>query len=114
MISSQKGVGAVASARGRFALGWAGRGALILVPLVSVGLLSPVPSVVLAARHRRRADWAAVAGFTLTWVLWVAVLTEWPDGGTGLEFAATFVLFVVNTVGAALHCLLAWSPRPQH
>ena len=102
VISSQKdaGVGAVDAARSRYALSWASRAALGLVPVISVGLLSPVPSVVIAARHRRRADWVALAGFTLTWVLWVAALAEWPDGGTGLEFAATFVLLIVNTVGA--------------
>ena len=114
MTSLQKGRGSTEGVgRGKYVVKWVSRCLLALVPLGSVGLLCPVPSAVVAARRRRRADWVAFAGFTVLWLLWIADLAESPDGGTGLAFAGIFVLLVVSTVGAALHSLLAWSDRPQ-
>src|SRR5437899_2178701 len=59
--------------RRRAVLRWVSRGLLALVPLGSLGLLCPVPSAVLAARRRGRADWVAFAGFTVLWVVWAGM-----------------------------------------
>ena len=113
MLSSRRDASTLASdaAQNRSLLGWATRIFLILVPVWSVGLLSPVPSLLLAVRRHKPADWAAFAGFTVAWMLWVTVLAYWPDEGSGVQFAGSFMLLMVHTVGAALHCALTITDR---
>lgn len=80
---------------------------LAAVPVVTLGMLSFVPSLVIAARRRRAGDWAAFAGFAATnvaWVLWAALT---PEETRGAEFAADLLLVLVSTLGAAAHGLLA-------
>ncbi|THA22996.1 hypothetical protein E6R18_31555 [Streptomyces sp. A1277] len=89
---------------------------LAAVPVVTLGMLSFVPSLVIAARRRRAGDWAALAGFAaanVAWVLWAALT---PEETRGAEFAADLLLVLVTTLGAAAHALFAgvpWRmPRP--
>lgn len=80
---------------------------LAAVPVVTLGMLSFVPSLVIAARRRRPGDWAAFAGFAAAdaaWVLWAALT---PEETRGAEFAADLLLVLVTTLGAAAHGLLA-------
>ncbi|MGH1555887.1 hypothetical protein ACRAWF_40845 [Streptomyces sp. L7] len=42
-----------------------------MLPVVSLGLLCPVPSLVLALRRRTRADWLAFGGFTAVLAAWI-------------------------------------------
>lgn len=87
---------------------------MALIPIASLGLLAPAPSLVLAARHRNQADWAVFGAFTLAWLMWIAALIAWPDGGTGVEFAATALLLALTTGGAAMHYLLSSIHRSTH
>ncbi|MFE9782372.1 hypothetical protein ACFYPA_30020 [Streptomyces sp. NPDC005775] len=80
---------------------------LAAVPVVTLGMLSFVPSLAIAARRRRAGDWAAFAGFAaanVAWVLWAALT---PEETRGAEFAADLLLVLVATLGAAAHGLLA-------
>ncbi|MER6118601.1 hypothetical protein E6R60_20705 [Streptomyces sp. A0642] len=84
---------------------------LAAVPLVTLGMLSFVPSLAIAARRRRAVDWAAFAGFAAAnaaWVIWAALT---PEETRGAEFAADLLLVLVTTLGAAAHALFAWAPR---
>lgn len=46
------------------------RAGFAVLPVVSLGLLCPVPSLVLALRRRRPADWPALAGFSAVLAAW--------------------------------------------
>ncbi|RPK49674.1 hypothetical protein EES39_07105 [Streptomyces sp. ADI92-24] len=84
---------------------------LAAVPLATLGMLSFVPSLVVAARRRRAADWLVCAGFTagnVAWVIWAALT---PAETRGAEFAADLLLVLVTTLGAAAHVLFAGSGR---
>ncbi|MCS0637854.1 hypothetical protein NX801_19740 [Streptomyces sp. LP05-1] len=78
---------------------------LALVPVVSLGLLGALPSLVLAWRTGRRAEWLAAVGFTAVTVAWLfeAVLT--PEETHGAAFGLDLLLMSAATVGAAAHCL---------
>nr|WSW68817.1 hypothetical protein OG461_22895 [Streptomyces sp. NBC_00995] len=83
---------------------------LAAVPVVTLGMLSFVPSLVIAARQRRAADWAAFAGFAaanVAWLIWAALT---PEETRGAEFAADLLLVLVTTLGAAAHALFAGAP----
>ncbi|MFI6861177.1 hypothetical protein ACIBKZ_14950 [Streptomyces sp. NPDC050421] len=83
---------------------------LAAVPVVTLGMLSFVPSLVIAARRRRTGDWAAFAGFAaanVAWVIWAALT---PEETQGAEFAADLLLVLVTTLGAAAHALFAGAP----
>ncbi|MGW6206894.1 hypothetical protein ACWF9B_25040 [Streptomyces sp. NPDC055089] len=87
---------------------------LAAVPVVTLGMLSFVPSLVIAARRRRAADWLACAGFTaanVAWLLWAALT---PEETQGAEFAADLLLVLGTTLGAAAHALFAgpWWRKP--
>ncbi|GHK02453.1 hypothetical protein ACWEWI_26920 [Streptomyces sp. NPDC003753] len=81
------------------------RAALAAVPLLSLGMLGAVPSLVLAFRRGTRADWLAAVVFTAVNVAWLfeAVLT--PVDTHGPQYAADILLLFASTLGAALHCL---------
>lgn len=83
---------------------------LAAVPVVTLGMLSFVPSLVIAVRRRRAPDWLACAGFAaanVAWVLWAALT---PEETRGAEFAADLLLVLVTTVGAAAHAVSAGGP----
>ncbi|MEU8505667.1 hypothetical protein AB0C40_13265 [Streptomyces brevispora] len=84
---------------------------LAAVPVVTLGMLSFVPSLVVAARRRRASDWLVCAGFTaanVAWVIWAALT---PAETRGAEFAADLLLVLLTTLGAAAHALFAGSGR---
>lgn len=90
------------------------RALLAAVPVVTLGMLSFVPSLVIAARRGRAGDWAAFAGFAaanVAWVLWAALT---PEETRGAEFAADLLLVLVTTLGAAAHALFAGAPWRTH
>lgn len=84
---------------------------LAAVPMVSLGMLGAVPSLVIAFRRRTRVDWLGAAFFTAVTVGWVlqAVLT--PEDTHGWQFASDVLLLSLSTFGAALHCLYVLSVR---
>ncbi|WP_329367528.1 hypothetical protein [Streptomyces sp. NBC_01483] len=86
------------------------RAGLAAIPVVSLGLLCPVPSLVIALRRGTRADWAVFGGFCAVLVAWVMQLTLTPETTHGLEFADDVLLILVSMVGAAVH---AWTVWPQ-
>ncbi|MFF9865080.1 hypothetical protein ACF1G0_06610 [Streptomyces sp. NPDC013953] len=95
------------AAPGSGAPGLLARVLLAAVPVVSLGMMGALPSLVIAWRRGARADWIAAVVFTAVTVAWLfqAVLT--PVESHGWQFAGDLVLLSLATVGAALHCLLA-------
>ena len=88
------------------ALRWAARILVALVPIATLGLLSWVPSLVLAVQRRRRAEWTAFLSFGLVWLLWIADLSISHDIGSGVRFALNVLLMAAGMGGAAMHYLL--------
>ncbi|MFR9799170.1 hypothetical protein ACL02U_25235 [Streptomyces sp. MS06] len=84
------------------------RAGLAALPVLSVGLLCPVPSLVLALRRRDRADWWAFGFFSAVLVAWIADLRLTPEVTHGWEFGADLVLVLLSMVGASLHVWRAW------
>ncbi|MEU0073177.1 hypothetical protein ABZ027_27040 [Streptomyces sp. NPDC006332] len=87
------------------------RAGFAVLPLVSLGLLCPVPSLVLALRRRARADLWAFAGFSAVLVAWVAELGLTPDDTHGVLFASDLLLILLSMVGASLHAWTVWPRR---
>ncbi|MCP3820580.1 hypothetical protein NLX86_21520 [Streptomyces sp. A3M-1-3] len=81
---------------------------LAALPVASLGLLSPVPSLVIAVRRGARADWLAFAAFTAVTMAWILQIAFTPEETHGFQFAADLLLLLLATAGAAVHCLLAW------
>ncbi|MFE3142918.1 hypothetical protein [Streptomyces scopuliridis] len=91
----------------------ASRTLLAAVPVVSLGVLGVVPSLVIALRRRGRAHWIACAVFTVVTVGWVVQIAVTPVETHGPLFVADFLLLLLSTLGATLHCLLSYPPRPK-
>ncbi|MGN9756673.1 hypothetical protein [Streptomyces sp. SD31] len=89
------------------------RTALAAVPVLTLGMLAAVPSLVLAVRRGTRADWLAAVVFTAVNVAWVAQTLLTPVETHGLQYAADVLLLFVATVGATLHCLLRRSSESR-
>ncbi|MFF0163258.1 hypothetical protein ACFYRY_37870 [Streptomyces sp. NPDC005263] len=87
------------------------RAGFAVLPLVSLGLLCPVPSLVLALRRRARADLWAFAGFSAVLVAWVTELQLTPDDTHGVLFASDLVLIMLSMGGASLHAWRVWPRR---
>ncbi|MGR6968186.1 hypothetical protein ACU639_00950 [Streptomyces cynarae] len=85
------------------------RAALTALPVISLGFLCPVPSLVIALRRRGRADWWAFAVFSAVLVAWVTELAMTPEDTHGLLFAADLLLILLSTVGASVHAWTAWA-----
>lgn len=81
------------------------RTALAAVPLVTLGMLAAVPSLVLAFRRGRRADRSAAVIFTAVNVAWLADVMLTPVETHGLQYVADVLLLLAATVGATVHCL---------
>ncbi|MGR6970889.1 hypothetical protein ACU639_15020 [Streptomyces cynarae] len=81
------------------------RAALAAVPLLSLGMLGAVPSLVLAFRRGTRADWLAALVFSVVNVAWLFQVMLTPVDTHGLQYAADVLLLSASTLGAALHCL---------
>lgn len=90
---------------------YAVRAAAAALPLFTLGLLCPVPSLVLALRRRDRADWWAFAGFSAVLAAWITELALTPVDTHGMLFAADLLLILLSMAGASLHAWTAW-PRP--
>lgn len=87
---------------------------LAALPVISLGLLCPVPSLVIAVRRGSRADWSAFAAFTAVAGAWMLQIALTPVETHGFQFAADLLLLALATGGAALHCLLAWPSANAH
>ncbi|WP_234443320.1 hypothetical protein [Streptomyces cellulosae] len=87
------------------------RAGFAVLPVVSLGLLCPVPSLVLALRRRARADWWAFAGFSAVLVAWVTELALTPDDTHGVLFASDLLLILLSMAGASLHAWTVWPRR---
>lgn len=100
-------VGAVTAARSGTGTvpGLLPRAALAAVPVLSLGMLGAVPSLVLAFRRGTRSDWLAAVVFTALNVAWLAQAVLTPVDTHGLQYAADVLLLFGSTVGATLHCL---------
>jgi hypothetical protein len=87
------------------------RAGFAVLPVVSLGLLCPVPSLVLALRRRSRADRWALAGFSVVLVAWVAELGTTPVDTHGALFAYDLLLILLSMVGASVHAWKVWPRR---
>ncbi|MFF4035725.1 hypothetical protein ACFYZ2_39320 [Streptomyces sviceus] len=87
------------------------RAGFAALPVVSLGLLCPVPSLVLALRRRRRADWLAFAGFSAVLVAWITELALTPDDTHGALFGADLLLITLSMAVASVHAWTAWPRR---
>ncbi|WP_175439031.1 hypothetical protein [Streptomyces vilmorinianum] len=85
--------------------------ALAVVPLLSLGVLGVVPSLVLALRRGTRGDWLAAVAFTAVTVGWWFQVGLTPEGTRGAQFALDVLLLFGSTVGAAVHCLVVRSSK---
>ncbi|WP_159026455.1 hypothetical protein [Streptomyces vietnamensis] len=83
------------------------RTVLAAVPLLSLGVLGLVPSLVLALRRGTRGDWLAVLLFTAVSVGWCFQIALTPVETHGAPYLLDVVLLATSTVGAAVHCLTA-------
>ncbi|MEV7151653.1 hypothetical protein AB0O05_34715 [Streptomyces sp. NPDC093084] len=90
---------------------YAVRAGLAALPVVSLGLLCPVPSLVLALRRGSRADWWVFAGFGAVLAAWVADLALTPDTTHGPLFALDLLLILVSMAGASAHAWTVWPRR---
>ncbi|MDQ0991336.1 hypothetical protein [Streptomyces sp. V3I7] len=97
---------------------FAARAGAAALPLLSLGLLCPVPSLLLALRRRGRGDWWAFAGFSAVLAAWIAELALTPVDTHGVLFAADLLLILLSMAGASLHAWRLWpGPArqiPQH
>lgn len=87
------------------------RAVLAALPLVSLGLLCPVPSLILAVRRRRGADWWAFGAFSLVLAAWITWVQLTPDHTHGLSFVVDLTLIALSMGGASLHAWTAWPGR---
>ncbi|MEU9144912.1 hypothetical protein [Streptomyces sp. NPDC048349] len=78
---------------------------LAAVPVLSLGMLGAVPSLVIAWRRGARADWLAALAFTAATVGWWFQAGLTPEETHGLQFGLDALLLSLSTVGAAVHCL---------
>ncbi|MFD6278536.1 hypothetical protein ACFWFI_23665 [Streptomyces sp. NPDC060209] len=87
-----------------------------VVPLVTLGMLAFVPSLVIALRRRRAADWLVCAGFTAVTTAWLAWAVLTPVETHGPGFAVDLLLLLGTTLGAAAHAVFGWHApeRPVH
>ncbi|MFF1547999.1 hypothetical protein [Streptomyces sp. NPDC058291] len=83
-----------------------------LLPVLSLGLLCPAPSLVLALRRRSRADWCAFGAFSAVLAAWITELSLTPVDTHGALFGLDLVLIALSTAGAATHAWRAWPQRP--
>ncbi|WP_307126653.1 hypothetical protein [Streptomyces sp. B1I3] len=79
-----------------------------VVPVATLGMLAFVPSLVIALRRRRAADWLVCAGFTAVAVAWCAWAALSPVETHGTGFALDLLLLLGATLGAAAHALFGW------
>ncbi|MDV9170481.1 hypothetical protein R6V09_10085 [Streptomyces sp. W16] len=87
------------------------RAGFAVLPVVSLGLLCPVPSLVLALRRRTRADWLAFAGFTAVLAAWITELALTPVDTHGALFGVDLLLVTLSMAGASAHAWRAWPRR---
>lgn len=87
------------------------RAGFAALPVVSLGLLCPVPSLVLALRRRTRADWLAFAGFSAVLAAWIAELALTPVDTHGVWFGVDLLLITLSMAGASAHAWAAWPRR---
>ncbi|MFF7213161.1 hypothetical protein ACFZAU_21890 [Streptomyces sp. NPDC008238] len=78
------------------------------VPVVSLGLLSPLPALLIALRRGRRADWTAFGVFCLVLVAWALDLALTPESTHGPEFAVDVLLILLSMVVAPVHAWKFW------
>ncbi|SCD50621.1 hypothetical protein GA0115251_10993 [Streptomyces sp. TverLS-915] len=83
---------------------------LAALPAITLGILSSIPSLVIAVRRRRMADWPACAAFTAPNVAWVLQAALAPEETRGAKSGAELLPALVATGGAAAHALLSWRP----
>ncbi|WP_019066673.1 hypothetical protein [Streptomyces hokutonensis] len=89
----------------------AARAGFAVLPVVSLGLLCPVPSLVLALRRRTRAAWLAFAGFTAVLAAWITELALTPVDTHGALFGVDLLLVTLSMAGASAHAWRAWPRR---
>ncbi|MFI1167108.1 hypothetical protein ACH4UM_26800 [Streptomyces sp. NPDC020801] len=87
------------------------RAVLAALPVVSLGLLCPVPSLLIALRRRGRADWWAFVAFSAVLAAWVAELALTPEDTHGLLFATDLLLILLSMAGASVHAWKVWPRR---
>ncbi|OAH14155.1 hypothetical protein [Streptomyces jeddahensis] len=87
------------------------RAGLAALPVVSLGLLCPVPSLVIALRRGGRADWGAFGVFCAVLVAWVLELALTPETTHGIAFADDTLLILVSMAGASVHAWTVWPRR---
>lgn len=87
------------------------RAAFAALPVVSLGLLCPVPSLVLALRRGGRAHWLAFGAFGVVLAAWITDLQLTPSTTHGLWLAADLLLVLLSMVAPSVHAWTAWPRR---
>ncbi|MBT2452944.1 hypothetical protein J7F03_39140 [Streptomyces sp. ISL-43] len=75
------------------------------MPVLSLGVLGAVPSLVIAWRRGTRADWVTALAFGFAMVGWWFQAALTPVDTEGWQAGLDFLLLAVSTAGAAVHCL---------
>lgn len=92
---------------------WTPRVLLSLVPVLSLGLLCAVPSLVIAVRQRSWAGWAGFGCFTAVTIAWVINTEFHKFDSSAWASVANVLLLLLATVGPMLHCLLTRTATKQ-
>ncbi|MEU2596388.1 hypothetical protein [Streptomyces hirsutus] len=87
------------------------RALLAAVPVVTFGVLGPLPSLVIAIRRRGRTHWLMCGLFTAVTVAWLLNIAFTPEETHGLSFGVDLMLLLLTTAGTVVHCLFAWPAR---
>ncbi|MFD9303252.1 hypothetical protein ACFWCB_11445 [Streptomyces sp. NPDC060048] len=78
---------------------------LAAVPVLSLGMLGAVPSLVIAWRRGTRTDWLTALVFTSAMVGWWFQIALTPVETQGWAFGVDILVLATSTVGATAHCL---------
>jgi hypothetical protein len=89
------------------------RVAFAAVPVLSLGLLCPLPSLFLALLRGSRADWLAFGAFSAVLAAWITELSLTPDETHGALFLADVLLVLLSMLGASLHAWRTWPRRAE-
>jgi len=85
------------------------------LPVFSCGLLSVVPSIVIAAKLRQSQAWWLAGGLTIAWFLGFALVGSQPEGADNVWSTSGVLLYLAAWIGGVVYAVVMgprvdWSP----
>jgi hypothetical protein len=74
-----------------------------LIPILSFGIVTPLPIILAAVRFRRRSLWIAAALYVATSVLFIVLLIRTEDSPSGTEYDIGTVGYFIVMIAAIIH-----------